>query len=62
MFSSSIKKKYTRRFYIGRSCNLVNSFTIESSFGLYIDKNMQNVSFEEEKFLKVGEEIGRGLD
>lgn len=43
-------------------CNLVNCFTIESSFGIYLDKNMETIYFEESSFLNVGDNIGSAIN
>jgi hypothetical protein len=40
----------------------VNSFTIESSFGVMTDKERRVILLDRTGFAKVGEEIGKGVD
>jgi hypothetical protein len=40
----------------------VNSFTIESSFGVMTDKERRVILLDRTGFAKVGEDIGKGVD
>lgn len=55
-------KRTTGRSFLGRSCNIVNSFTIESSFGVMTDKERKVVLLDRVGFAKVGEDIGKGVE
>ncbi len=53
-FRDSKKKKFTGRNFVQKLCGLVNSFTIESSFGTFTDINNKTQSLNQEKFELMG--------
>ena len=60
-FNCLDNKKYTGRVYMFRHMKLYNSFTLETSLGIFKDNAHQIVNFNNDSFADLGTDIAIGL-